>query len=283
MDNIAINANAKVNLLLDVVGKRADGYHEMRMINHRLELSDMIQCKKTGAGISLKADSAQIPVDERNLSFKAAKRLLEFCELEEGVEIILEKKIPHEAGLAGGSSDAAATLLGLNQLFDLGLSIETLAQIGLTIGADVPYCLHQETALVEGIGEKITPLVSIGSWPVVLIKPEIGIKTSWAFSQLGDLNKLDHPDLDAALFHLDKKDYLKVFEVVGNVFEGPIFSIHPELKKLKETLLEYGALAANMTGSGSTIVGYFADEGLARRGYQKLLLNNKCCFLTKTC
>lgn len=285
MDSIAIEANAKVNLILDVVSKRADGYHEMRMINHRLQLSDTICCKKTDTGIVFKTNSSQIPDDERNLSFIAAKRLFDFCKTEKGVEIELIKQIPHEAGLAGGSADAAATLLALNKLYDLGLTLDTLVKIAVKIGADVPYCLYNNyPALVEGIGERVTPLQSIGEWPVVLIKPDIGIKTQWAFAQLGEIQELKHPELDQVLFHLEKNEYQNALKLSGNVFEDPIFKIYPDLKILKNKLMEYGAIAANMTGSGSTIVGYFADENQAQRAFDLFRLNNnERCFLTKTC
>ncbi|MDI3537061.1 MAG: 4-diphosphocytidyl-2-C-methyl-D-erythritol kinase [Eubacteriaceae bacterium] len=283
MDSIAIKANAKVNLLLDVLMKRVDGYHEMRMINHRLDLSDTIYCKKIEAGIVLKSNIDQIPSDERNLCYRAAKSLFDYRGIKAGVKIELVKQIPHEAGLAGGSADAAATLLALNRLFSLGLTLDRLAKIGLSIGADVPYCLYQSPALVEGIGERITELESIGDWSLVLVKPAVGIKTSWAFAQLGEIKNLNHPDLDQVLDYLGKKEYQKALQSSGNVFEDPIFKIYPELEKTKNKLLNNGALAANMTGSGSTIVGYFADQSQAQYTYDLFKLNNERCFLTKTC
>ncbi|WKY45398.1 4-(cytidine 5'-diphospho)-2-C-methyl-D-erythritol kinase [Eubacteriaceae bacterium ES2] len=283
MDTTAIKANAKVNLALDVLMKRADGYHEMRMINHRLDLSDTITCHKTGSGISLITNDSEIPADERNLSYQAAKSLIDYSGIKAGVKIELIKQIPHEAGLAGGSADAAATLLALDRLFALGLPLDTLAKIGVTIGADVPYCLYDSPALVEGIGERITPLEAIGDWFVLLIKPAIGIKTNWAFAQLGEIKKLSHPDLDQVLRYLEKKEYQKALKLSGNVFENPIFEIYPELERIKNQLLDNGAITANMTGSGSTIVGYFADQSQAQNAHDLFKLKNERCFLTKTC
>lgn len=282
MNRIILKAKAKVNLSLDVVGIREDGYHEMKMINHSIDLYDVLTFEACDEGIWLTSNEDTIPLDERNLVIKTARKLQSQFNVKRGVKIHLEKRIPAQAGLAGGSSDAAATLKALNTLWQLGLSQPELLAIGVTIGADVPYCLVGGTALVEGIGEKITPIKALRPMAVLVVKPDIDIATPWAFKKLDDSIIENHPDIAAIIGLLDDDDYDGLKANLGNVFEAIAFIDYPEIAAIKKEMLEQGALAAIMTGSGSTIVGYYRDQELAVRSWQQFKKKYPMCFLSKT-
>lgn len=282
MDKISLKARAKVNLSLDVTGIRADGYHEMRMINHSIDLEDILTFEACDEGVILTSNDQTIPLDERNLVMKAALNLQNQFNIKQGVKIHLEKKIPAQAGLAGGSSDAAATLKGLNIIWNLNLSIKELLAIGVTIGADVPYCLVGGTALVEGIGEQITPLKDLKSMPVLVVKPDINIATPWAFKQLDELTIEKHPDIKAIIQLLEANDYNGLKDIIGNVFEAVAFTTYPEIAEIKKEMLEQGAIASIMTGSGSTVIGYFLNQEVAEQSYRRFNEKYKMCFLIGT-
>lgn len=280
MDKLIVKAYAKVNLALDVLRKREDGYHDMRMINVSIDLADVLEFSIGDSGIFLSSDSWDIPLDGQNLVVQAAQKFINHYGINKGLMIHLKKAIPHGAGLAGGSSDAAASLLALNQIFKVRATGADLAAIGVTIGADVPYCLAGGTALVEGIGEKITPLKSLGPWSMVLIKPELSINTGWAFKQL-DLARInDGPDIDGLVKSIEEGQI--DFSGVGNVFENPLFKAYPQLQKIRDDLLDQGALAAMMTGSGSTLVGYFANPAAAAGACRRLKEAYQHVYQTKT-
>jgi 4-diphosphocytidyl-2-C-methyl-D-erythritol kinase len=282
MNRIILKAKAKVNLSLDVIGIREDGYHEMKMINHSIDLNDVLTFEACDEGIWLTSNEDTIPLDERNLVIKAARKLHHQFDVKQGVKIHLEKRIPAQAGLAGGSSDAAATLKGLNTLWQLGLSQSELLAIGVTIGADVPYCLVGGTALVEGIGEKITPLKELRKMAVLVVKPDIDIATPWAFKKLDDAIIAKHPDIAAIIDLLEDDDYDGLRVKLGNVFEAIAFTDYPEIEVIKKEMLEQGALAAIMTGSGSTVIGYYRDQELAVKSWQQFKEKYTMCFLSKT-
>lgn len=280
MDKILMKAKAKVNLSLDVIGKQEDGYHKMKMINYSIDFFDRLEFSIRDSGIVLRSDAVDIPLNQKNLVVVAAEKFISHYGINKGVDIFLKKEIPHGAGLAGGSSDAAATLMGLNKLFGLNLLKDDLCQMGLKIGADVPYCIYGNTALVEGIGQIITPLPAFGKWAIILIKPDICINTAWAFKQL-DLATINHPDIDGLIKSFATDGGRIDFKNAGNAFEKPIFEIYPELKKIKQELLDRGAEAAIMTGSGSTLVGYYANHAEAKKAFTQLKKHYQNCYYTQ--
>ncbi len=274
-----MKAYAKVNLALDVLGKQEDGYHKMKMINHSIDLSDVLEFSSRDSGVFLSSDAIDLPLDRENLVVMAAESFIDHYKINKGVDIHLKKEIPHGAGLAGGSSDAATTLMALNQLFKVNVTKDELAPIALSIGADVPYCLYGKTALVEGIGEKITPLPSFGNWEMILIKPDLSISTAWAFKQLDLARDINSPNIDGLIRGINSGNIN--FKDIGNVFEKPLFKIYPKLEKIKDDLLDQGAQAAIMTGSGSTLVGYYADYQKAANAYKHLKKRYINCYQTK--
>ncbi len=282
MNKVILKAKAKVNLSLDVIGIREDGYHEMRMINHSIDLDDELIFEPWENGILLTSNENTIPLDERNLVIRAAQKLQSQYKIRQGAKIHLEKRIPAQAGLAGGSSDAAATLKGLNTLWRLGLSLTELLDIGVTIGADVPYCLVGGTALVEGIGEKITPLKDLKKMVVLVVKPDIDIATPLAFKKLDDSIIKNHPNIPAIIELLADDDYNGLKNKIGNVFEAIAFTDYPEIAAIKTAMLERGALAAIMTGSGSTVIGYYHDQELAESAWEYFKEKYRMCFLSTT-
>lgn len=282
MNKVVLKAKAKVNLSLDVVGIREDGYHEMKMINHLIELDDILTFESCATGISLTSNEDTIPLDERNLVIKAAHKLQRQFDVKQGAKIHLEKRIPTQAGLAGGSSDAAAALNGLNRLWQLGLTQSELLAIGVTIGADVPYCLVGGTALVEGIGEKITPLKDLRKMIVLVVKPDIDIATPWAFKKLDESMIENHPDIPAIIKLLQDDAYDMLKMKLGNVFEAVAFAEYPEIKTVKNQMMEQGALAAVMTGSGSTVIGYYQNHELAEKSWRFFKEKYTMCFLSNT-
>lgn len=261
-----LKAMAKVNLSLDVIGKREDGYHEVKMIMQTLNLYDKITIKKTEEpGIQLRTNLGFLPVNEDNLIYKAAKTLIEEYEIAQGVDITLQKFIPVAAGMAGGSSDAATTLLAMNRLFGLGISRKKLMDTAVRLGADVPYCLMGGTALSEGIGEILTPLPDVPKGYILIAKPGISVSTKFVYTNL----KLDqvekHPDVDAQIEAIRNRDFIKMADCLGNVLETVTIPAYPIIEKIKAFMLDQGAVNALMSGSGPTVFGLFQDEAQAKK------------------
>ena len=256
-----LRALAKINLGLDILGKREDGYHEVRMIMQTIQMYDVLEMKKKKSpGISLAVNYPFIPSDERNLVYKAAKLLMDEFQVEEGVSIHLDKFIPVAAGMAGGSSDAAAALVGINRLFRLGLTERDLMERAVNIGADVPYCVMRGTALAEGIGEKLTRIARMPQCYVLVGKPGINVSTKAAYESL----KLDqiqtHPDIDGMVRDIENSDLYSMVNKMGNVFEPGIIGKYPVIREIKDLMEEHGALKAMMSGSGPTVFGIFDDK-----------------------
>ncbi len=273
-----LQAPAKINLGLDVTGKRPNGYHDLRMIMQTLKLHDEIFLKRTkAAGIRLETNLRYIPSDKSNLVWKAAQLLLDEFPQEDGVFIQLTKRIPVAAGLAGGSSDAAAVMLGINRLFQLGLSKEELMERGVQIGADVPYCILRGTALAEGIGEELTPLPAPPVCKVVLAKPPIHVSTKEVYGSLHLSEETIHPPIDAQIEALRAGDLKGLCRNMGNVLEDVTIPNHPEVAALKEVMLAGGADGAMMSGSGPTVFGLFADEKLAYRTADTIIKDFQGC------
>lgn len=256
-----LRAMAKINLGLDVIRKREDGYHEVRMIMQTIRMYDVLDIrKKQNPGISLSTNLPYVPSDERNLVYKAAKLLMDEFDIKEGLSMRLSKSIPVAAGMAGGSSDAAAAFVGVNRLFRLGLSQEELMERAVRIGADVPYCIMRGTALAEGIGEKLTPLSAMPEGYVLIGKPGINVSTKTAYENL----KLDavekRPDIDGMIQDIQNKDLYSMTEKMVNVFELGLMEKYPVIREIRDFMEERGALKAMMSGSGPTVFGIFDSK-----------------------
>lgn len=266
-----LRALAKINLGLDILGKREDGYHEVRMIMQTIQMYDVLEMKKKKEpGISLSVNYPFIPNDERNLVYKAAKLLMDEFQIEQGVSIRLDKFIPVAAGMAGGSSDAAAALVGMNRLFKLGLSEQDLMDRAVNIGADVPYCVMRGTALAEGIGEKLTRIRQVPECYVLVGKPAINVSTKVAYESL----KLDeiqvHPDIDGMIRDIENGDLYSMTSKMGNVFEPGIIGKYPVIQEIKDLMLEQGAIGALMSGSGPTVFGLFTNPKAAAKAHEEM-------------
>ena len=256
-----LRAFAKINMGLDILRKREDGYHEVRMIMQTIQMYDVLEMKKVKKpGISLSVNYPYIPSDERNLVYKAAKLLMDEFQVKEGVDIRLEKFIPVAAGMAGGSSDAAAAMVGINHLFKLGLSEKDLMDRAVNIGADVPYCIMRGTALAEGIGEKLTRIAQVPDCYVLIGKPGIGVSTKTAYESL-QLDKIQsHPDIDGMIRDIENGNLMALTDKMGIVFESGIIGKYPVIGEIKDLMEANGALKAMMSGSGPTVFGIFDDR-----------------------
>ena len=278
-----LQAFAKINLGVDVFGKREDGYHEVCMIMQTIRMYDQLDMRKSvEPGIHLTTNKKYIPVDENNLVWRAAKLMMDTCGIMEGVSIHLHKVIPVAAGMAGGSSDAAATLVGMNRLFHCGLSKEKLMELGVQIGADVPYCVLRGTALAEGIGEKLTVLPPMPDCWILIGKPGISVSTKYVYTTL-DLNTdTVHPDIDGMKKALEDGNLYGITERMGNVLQDVTIPAYPEVERIKEQMKTLGAVNAMMSGSGPTVFGIFDNEEKAQEACQKLRESGSCqqVFLT---
>lgn len=271
MRELKLKAMAKINLGLDVVRKREDGYHDLRMVMQSVELYDRIQMFRTEQpGIVVRTNRIYLPTDERNLAYRAAKLLTEEFGIRRGVAIHLEKRIPVAAGLAGGSSDAAAVLVGMNRMFCLGLSLEELQMRGVKLGADIPYCLMRGTALAEGIGDVLTGLLKAPDCTVVLAKPKVHVSTGFVYGNLKVEELPCHPDIDGQVQAIRDGDFYGMAERMGNVLETVTIPAFPVIQEIKDTMLRYGAVNAMMSGSGPTVFGLFDDRQKAKAAYECL-------------
>ena len=256
-----LRALAKINLGLDILRKREDGYHEVRMIMQTIQMYDVLKMKKVKKpGISLSVNYPYIPSDERNLVYKAAKLLMDEFQVKEGVDICLEKFIPVAAGMAGGSSDAAAAMVGINRLFKLGLSERELMDRAVNIGADVPYCIMRGTALAEGIGEKLTGITQVPECFVLIGKPGINVSTRAAYESLNLSGIQNHPDIDGMIQDIQNGTLQGMTAKMGNVFEPGIIGQYPVIQEIKDLMESHGALKAMMSGSGPTVFGIFDSQ-----------------------
>ncbi len=249
-------AYAKINLGLDVLRRRPDGYHEVKMIMQTVDICDDLTFeKREEPGIGFRIEGSDLPADENNLVYRAAALLMEKRQIREGVSIILQKRIPIAAGMAGGSSDAAAALRGVNMLFEMGYSAEELKEIGVTLGADIPYCIQGGTMLSEGIGEILTPLSEPPACHLVIAKPDIDVSTAFVYGHL-QADKLPfHPDIDGMAAALAAGDLKGVTDRMGNVLETVTVKEYPVIDRLKQLMCGLGAENALMSGSGPTVFG----------------------------
>lgn len=266
MDRLELKALGKINLGLDVLGRRENGYHDVRMVMQTVYLYDRIIMKKSKTpGIRLETNLYYLPVNENNLAYQAAQMLMDEFHMEEGVSIQLDKHIPVAAGMAGGSSNAAAVLFGMNRMFSLGLSQKELMERGVKLGADVPYCIMRGTVLAEGIGEILTPLSPMPKCYVLIAKPAISVSTKMVYEKLDSHEIEDHPDIDGILAGLKAGDLKKVAGNMGNVLERVTVDAYPVIDQIKEMMIKEGALNAMMSGSGPTVFGIFEEKATARK------------------
>lgn len=271
METIQEKAFAKVNLGLDIISKRPDGYHEVSMLMHSINLFDDIIIKKAYDGKRCYCtDSLKLPMDETNLVCKAAALFCDTFDINEGFSIELIKRIPMAAGLAGGSSDAAAVLRALNKLFDVNASEECLMKLGKKLGADVPYCVMGKTALAEGIGEILTPVSSPDFKYWLLVKPCVDVSTKWAYGRIDYAGNLSHPDIKGLVDAVEAKDYEKTFSKMENIFETVIKEKYPIIGQIRKLMEEKGALKAMMSGSGPTVFGIFDNEEAMEAAAEKI-------------
>ena len=270
MEKYEIKANAKINLGLDVVGRLENVYHEVRMIMQSVGIADTLTLEKIPSGIIVNTSSGELPTDENNLIYRAAKLMMEEFAIPGGVRIYLEKRIPIAAGMAGGSTDAAATMKGINQLYDLGIETGRLMELGVRIGADVPYCVMGGTALAEGIGEKLTALEDAPAPFLLVAKPECGVSTKYVYEHLDAEGVKCHPDIDGMVEAIREGSLQGIVDRLGNVLESVTVKAHPEIAGLKSRMMELGALGSLMSGSGPTVFGIFDREDLARQAYSRL-------------
>lgn len=260
-----LKALAKINLGLDVLGRRENGYHDVRMVMQTIYLYDNITMKKTAEpGIQLQTNLGYLPIDDKNIAYKAAKLLIEEFGLQGGIHIMLDKHIPVAAGLAGGSSNAAAVLVGMNLMYDLGLSEKELMERGVRLGADVPYCIMRGTVLAEGIGEILTPLPPLPKCYVLIAKPAISVSTKVVYEKIDAQEIIQHPDIDGLIEGLEKQNLKKIVDSMGNVLELVTIEDYPEIEKIKEEMKKAGALGAMMSGSGPTVFGIFEEKKTAK-------------------
>ena len=259
--HLELKAYGKINLGLDVVRRREDGYHEVRMIMQTIHLFDRLEITRNQSGrITMSTNLAFLPTNENNLVYKAAALLKEEFDIGDGIDVKLHKHIPVAAGMAGGSTDAAAVLYGMNRIFDLGLSKEDLMTRGVKLGADVPYCIMRGTALAEGIGEKLSALPPMVKCPVLIAKPQIGVSTKFVYENL----KLDkdtvHPDIDGLIGAIRAKNLEQIAGHMGNVLETVTIPNYPVIAEIKDHMMEHGAVHAMMSGSGPTVFGIFDNR-----------------------
>lgn len=263
-------APAKINLTLDVLHKRKDGFHEVEMVMTTVDLADRIGLRSTDDGkITIKTFDQFIPNDRKNLAYQAAELIIENYNVPNGVEITLDKSIPVAAGLAGGSSDAAATLRGLNRLWDLGIGAGDLAELGAQIGSDIPFCVYGGTALATGRGEIIQNIASPPNCWVILAKPAVSVSTASIYGNL-NLETIIHPDTEGMVAALEANDYEAMCRKLNNVLEPVTVSLYPEVGMLKEQMKKFGADAVLMSGSGPTVFGFVSNEARVPRIYNGL-------------
>lgn len=277
-----VKAPAKINLALDVLSKRPDGYHDVAMIMQTVALYDTISVRSGFEGIKLTSDSSKIPIDETNIAYKAAHYLSTKYNVKRGAHIHIEKRIPVAAGLAGGSTDAAAVLKLLNKAWDLKLSKVELMDAGKKLGSDVPFCIQGGTCLAEGLGEKLTVIKSMPDCYILLAKPNISVSTQEVYQNL-NLNEIEErPNIPAILQAIENQDIMGISSSMVNVLETVTTKMHPIIVELKQKLMENGAIGSIMSGSGPTVFGVFEDMATAYGAYDniKTLVNE--IFVVKT-
>ena len=272
MESMWINAPAKINIGLDVVGKREDGYHEVKMIMQSIRLFDRLTLtRKKDPGVRLTTNLKFLPTDDNNLIVKSAKMLMKEFNLEGGLNINLEKRIPVAAGMAGGSTDAASTMIAINQMYELGLSNSQLMKRAVKIGADIPYCIMKGTALAEGIGEKLSTIPKLPNCTILIVKPKIHVSTREIYAGLTLDENTVHPDIDLMVEDMKKKDITSLCSHIGNILESVTIPMYPEIAEIKDFMMKNGAKGSLMSGSGPTVFGIYTDKDVAVKAKEAAL------------
>ena len=271
MEQLTLKALGKINLGLDVTGVREDGYHEVRMIMQTVNLYDSIVLKpNTSMDVTMECNLKFLPINEENLCIRAAKLMMKEYHISHGFHIALTKRIPVAAGMAGGSTDAAAVIHGINRMEGLGISKEELMKKSVVLGADIPYCIMRGTALAEGIGEDLTRLPKLPKVPVLIAKPPFPVSTKEVYTALDQQTDVAHPDIDALIADIKKRDIPALCQHMENVLETVTIPSHPEIATLKQMMIEDGAIGAMMSGSGPTVFGIFEDKETMMRCKERL-------------
>lgn len=282
MESISLNSHGKINLSLDIINKREDGYHNIETIMQEIDLKDKVSIKSLEKGIIIKSNNKEIPLDENNLVYSAWKLMQEESGLDKGVEIYIEKNIPISAGLAGGSGNAAAVLKGLNIIWDLGYDIEKLQEIGLKIGADIPFCLQGGTSFATGIGEKLERLPSFKNKLILLANLGIPVSSKEIYENLNIGKEIRKIDIKSKIDFILKDDIYGLGKNMNNIMEKVVFKKYNKLIEIKKTMIENGAVGALMSGSGPTIFGIYDSEEKILNSYNKLRENMEKVYITKT-
>lgn len=263
-------APAKINLGLDVLARRDDNYHELEMVMTSVDLADRIQLEEIdGNRIEIESNKAFLPTDSRNNVYQAIALVKRKFQIQRGIRVYIQKQIPVAAGLGGGSSDCAAALRGINKMWDLGLSLAELSDLGLEIGTDVPYCIYGNTSYVTGVGEKVTSLPAMPQCWVVLVKPRFSVSTPTVFRNL-EVEALHHPDICGLIKAIEEQSYQQMIQCMGNSLEAVTITRHPVIQQIKERMMRFGADAALMSGSGPTVFGLCDKRSRAQRVYNGL-------------
>lgn len=271
MNEYRMKAYAKINLGLDVTGRLENGYHAVRMIMQTVRIYDELTFERIPDGIEVITDSPQLPAGRDNLVYRAAELMRERYGIREGIRIRLQKNIPIAAGMAGGSTDAAATMKGINRMFDLGCSLGELMELGVKIGADVPYCVLGGTALAEGIGEKLTALTAAPECYLLVAKPDISISTKYVYEHLDEEEITEHPDIDGMMEAIERGSLQGILDRLGNVLECVTVKAYPVVATVKNRMRELGAVGSLMSGSGPTVFGIFVDKNSVLAARDKIV------------
>lgn len=277
-----IKAYAKINVLLDVVGKKENGYHLLEMIMQSIDLYDLIDVNKIEKGINIKCNKSYIPVNNKNIAYKAAELFINTYGINEGVSINIYKNIPTSAGLGGGSSDGAAVLKAMREIFNVNISDKELEELGVKIGADVPFCINGGTAFCEGIGEIITPIKKFENKILVVVKPKFGVSTKWVYSEYDNLCNVRKPETEKILKAVKDGDVKAVSLNMANVLEDVTTSKYGIISKIKRDMIRFGALGSMMSGSGPSVFAFFEDSLSAQRCFEKMKENYHETFITRT-
>lgn len=282
MQKIDLDAPAKINLTLDVLHRRQDGYHELEMIMQTIKLKDRVSVRVIPEqAIQIFTDHIKLPIDGRNIAYKAAKMMIDEFKIDSGLKITLHKKIPVAAGLAGGSSNAAAVIMAVNELFELKKTKDELMVLGKRIGADVPFCIQRGTALATGIGEKLEVLNKIPKLSLLLVKPPYAVSTKEVYSRLDISHIKQRPKTKAMIESIARQDVGGIATHLCNVLEEVTLELHPELKEIKKTLIQKGAMGSLMSGSGPTIFGIFENKVKAMKAAEEINWGKNYCLVSE--
>lgn len=268
------NAPAKINIGLDVLGRRDDGYHDLKMIMQTIDLEDILTftIKEGGREITMTCTDSSLSVDDTNLVMRAARHMADEFGIKSSIEIHLEKNIPIAAGMAGGSTDAATTFIAMNDIFGLGLSKAELMERAVNLGADIPYCILRGTALSEGIGDILTPLPEYKDVTILIVKPPINVSTAFVYGNLKIDSQTNHPDIDNIMNYMVQMNHSAVGSLLGNVLEDVTVKEYPVIDDIKGCMIKNGSLGALMSGSGPTVFGIFENDETAGKALEKCLL-----------